>query len=98
MIKPYRRAIRLGGGRRLAARDLAAVRHDVGRDDDAALTHGVAHAERLGRELAHLAGGRLSIREAEVVALVRNGALGMMAETRDQRVGKCLRFVQEPRL
>ena len=97
MIKSYRRAIRLGGGRRLAARDLAAVRHDVGRDDDAALTHGVAHAERLGRELAHLAGGRLSIREAEVVALVRNGALGM-AETRDQRVGKCLRFVQESSL
>ena len=81
MIEPYRRAIRLEGGRRLAARDLAVVRHDVGRDDDAALTHGVAHAERLGRSLAHLAGGRLSIREAGVVALG-------MARTCDERVGE----------
>ena len=68
MIKSYQRAIRLGGGRRLAARDLAVVRHDVGRDEGDALDRGVAHAERLGRELAHLAGGRLSMREAEVVA------------------------------
>ena len=69
MIKPYQRAIRLGGGRRLAARDLAVVRHDLGRKDNDALDRGVAHAERLGQELAHLAGGRLSIREAGVVAL-----------------------------
>ena len=93
MIKSYQRAIRLGGGRRLVVRDLAVVRHDLGREDNDALDRGVAHAERLGRELAHTTGGRLSIREAEVVASVRNGALGM-AETRDQRVGKCLRFVQ----
>ena len=83
MIKLYRRAIRLGGGRRLAARDLAVVRHDVGHDDDDALDRSFAHAERLGRELAHLAGGRLSMREAEVVALVRNG-------TRERVIKECV--------
>ena len=67
MLWPQR-AIRFGGGWRLTARELVAGRSLIGRDDNDALDRGVAHAERLSQELAHLAGGRLSIGEAEVVA------------------------------